>query len=48
MPKVILKIMKTIDKKGKKTKAERNKGVTQTIVKVWELNDFVAPLSFPS
>ena len=48
MPKVIVKIMKTIDEKGKKTKAERNKGVTQTIVKVWELNYFVAPLSFSS
>ena len=29
----------------KKTKTERNKGVTQAIVKVWDLNDFVVCLS---
>ena len=31
--------------KRKKTKAERSKGVAQAIVKVWELNGFVACLS---
>ena len=43
--------MKTIDErelqkttKEKQTKAERNKG-TEAIVKVWDLNDFVAHLS---
>ena len=30
---------------GKKTKIERHKGVAQVIVKVWELNGFVARLS---
>ena len=30
---------------GKKTKPERHKGVVQVIVKVWELNGFVARLS---
>ena len=29
----------------KKKKTERSKGVTQAIVKVWDLNDFVVPLS---
>ena len=29
----------------KNTKTERNKGVTQAIVKVWNLNDFVVRLS---
>ena len=32
-------------KKNKQTKAERNKGVMQGIVKVWELNDFVLRLN---
>ena len=31
--------------KGKETKTERSKGVAQAIVKVWELNGFVARLS---
>ena len=31
--------------KGKKKKTERNKGVMQAIVKVWELNDIVVCLS---
>ena len=35
----------TKHKKQKKTKTERRKGVAQVIVKVWELNDFVARLS---
>ena len=30
---------------GKKTKTERHKVVVQVIVKVWELNGFVARLS---
>ena len=43
-------IMEIIDeiqrqKKTKKTKTERSKGVAQAIVKVWELNGFVARLS---
>ena len=40
-------IMKIIDEREreKKTKAERRKGEAQSIVKVWELNDFVARLS---
>ena len=42
-------IMKIIDererKKTKKTKTERCKGVAQAVVKVWELNGFVACLS---
>ena len=29
----------------KKTKTERNKRVTQAVVKVWDLNDFVVCLS---
>ena len=29
----------------KKTKTERNEGVTQAIVKVWDLNDFVVGLT---
>ena len=29
----------------KKTKTERNEGVTQAIVKVWDLNDFVVRLT---
>ena len=32
-------------RKAKRTKTERSKGVTQAIVKVWELNGFVARLS---
>ena len=32
-------------KKGKKTKTERNNGVSQAIVKVWDLNDFVVRLN---
>ena len=31
--------------KGKKTKTERNEGMAETTVKVWELNDFVLRLS---
>ena len=30
--------------KAKKTKTERSKGVAQAIMKVWELNGFVAHL----
>ena len=30
---------------AKKTKTERSKGVAQAVVKVWELNGFVARLS---
>ena len=41
--------MKIIDERErgekKKTKIERSKGVAQVIVKVWELNDFVAHLN---
>ena len=33
-------------RKAKKTKAERRKGVAQVIAKVWELNGFVARLSY--
>ena len=33
------------EKKKKKTKTERCKGVAQVIVKLWELNGFVARLS---
>ena len=32
-------------RKRTKAKTERNKGVPQAIVKVWELNDFVVSLS---
>ena len=32
-------------RKTKKTKKERNKGVTQAIVKVWQLNNLVVRLS---
>ena len=46
------KIMKIIDERERKTKqnktktkTERHKGVAQVIVKVWELNGFVARLS---
>ena len=46
------KIMKIIDERERKTKqnktktkTERHKGVVQVIVKVWELNGFVARLS---
>ena len=39
-------IMKIIDEKERqKTKTERRKGVAQVIVKVWELNGFLARLS---
>ena len=40
-------IMKTIDERErkKKTKTERHRGVVQVIVKVWELNGFVAHLN---
>ena len=31
--------------KQKKTETERSKGVAQAIVKVWEINGFVARLS---
>ena len=31
--------------KGKKSKTDRNKGVAQALVKVWELKGFVARLS---
>ena len=34
-----------IEREAKKTKTERSKGVAQAIVKVWELNGFVAHLS---
>ena len=37
--------MKEKGKKNKKAKTERSKEVTQTIVKVWELNGFVARLN---
>ena len=33
-----------MNKKGEKTKTGRIQGVVQTIVKVWELNDFVVRL----
>ena len=32
-------------KRKEKTKTKRNKGVAQTIVKVWELTDFVVRLN---
>ena len=32
-------------RKAKKTKTERSKGMAQAIVKVWELDGFVARLS---
>ena len=32
-------------RKGKNTKTERRKGVAKVIMKVWELNDFLARLS---
>ena len=37
-------VIKIIDERerGKKKKTERGKGVAQAIVKVWELNGFVA------
>ena len=40
-------IIKIIDerKNGEKTKAERNNGMAQAIVKVWEVNDFVNRLN---
>ena len=39
--------MKIIHERESKTKkTERNRGVMQAIVKVWELNDFVVYLSF--
>ena len=39
-------MMKIIDEREKqKTKTERSKEVAQAIVKVWELNGFVARLS---
>ena len=38
--------MKTMKIKVKNKKTERNKWVTQVIVKLWELNDFVVRLSF--
>ena len=40
-------IMEIIDEKErqKKTKTERSKGMAQAIVKVWELDGFVARLS---
>ena len=33
------------EKHKKQTKTEKNKGVTQAIVKGWEVNDFVVRLS---
>ena len=44
---VIMEIMdeKEMQKKPQKTKTERSKGVAQAIVKLWELNGFVARLS---
>ena len=33
-----------MNKKGEKAKTGRTQGVVQTIVKVWELNDFVVRL----
>ena len=35
----------TNEKEKQKRKTEINKGMTHTIVKVWELNDFVVRLS---
>ena len=32
-------------KKGKRKRQKRNKGVTQAMVEVWELNDFFGRLS---
>ena len=44
---VIMEIMdeKETQKTKQKTKTERSKGVAQAIVKLWELNGFVARLS---
>ena len=40
-------IMEIIDEREmQKTNTERSKGVVQAIVKVWELNGFVARLGF--
>ena len=36
---------KNRQKKNKKQKQKKDKGVVQAIMKVWELNDFVVPLS---
>ena len=40
-------IIKIIDqrKNGQKAKTERNNGMAQAIVKVWEVNDFVKRLN---
>ena len=52
MPVISVEIMKTIDERGlqkqqQKKNKQRQKGVrgTETIVKMWELNDFVVHLS---
>ena len=43
----MLEIIKIKDEgEREKTKTKRNKGVTQVIAKVWELNDFVVHLGF--
>ena len=46
MPIISVRDMKIIDERERqqKTKTERNKGVTQAIMKVWEPNDFVVRL----
>ena len=40
-----MKIIDERERKKKKTKTERSIGVAQAIVKVWELNGFVARLN---
>ena len=46
MPILLSEIMKMIDeRKRKKNNKGRKKGMTEAIVKVWELNDFVMLLS---
>ena len=44
----IMEIIDETERGVKNTKTERSKGVAQAIVKVWELNGFVARLSYAS
>ena len=37
--------MKIIDERERQKQRQKGTGVMQAIVKVWELNNFVAPLS---